>query len=213
MRRLTLCDSRFPYWLAAIAFLMVGCHADGSNAATDNAAMTSTKQCLQTNLEAYRSSQEKEKKYLVDYFNCFPSDFNGFKQLFGYEEKADSVSFAPLYEKYTEHVISMLPKTAEQVGKDRFLEKLINLSIGGQWQADAVGYLRSLLRQYAASDKNLFFTILERKSDKEIKSFWQFYFDGPHGLERKYDKNICPDTDRSKACKILKSVKWEKHSH
>ena len=57
------------------------------------------------------------------------------------------------------------------------------MSINGRWYADGVGHFQHGMQEKLKSDTNLFLDLLSKRSDKDIKSFWYFYFDSPHPIK------------------------------
>ena len=116
-----------------------------------------------------------------EYFNVFPDSFDWFVNLFGYFEKDDDPDFfklAPLCETadlYVDNAFFKLSSINEHI----FFKKIVNICIGGYWQADGVSALQHEMIIKFRQSFNMFYHILKKHSKEEIKSFWHFYFDGP----------------------------------
>lgn len=188
---------KLPNTLFYIALLtVVGCRvgvATGSSASGEEPA-----QCLQKEMQGYRASSQDAHSRALAYFSCFPSDFTGFMKIFGSEEAGAIPRYAPLYEVAHEHVLGMLPKMQTEVGKDRLFNKLVGIAVGGRWQADAPNYLQEVLRQELTADRAAFLKVLDLRSDDEVKEFWRFYDDGPHGPRG--GPSPCKPGDKWRSC-------------
>ena len=107
------------------------------------------------------------------YFNVFPNSFEGFIDAFGYENDVP----APLYDGH-EYVLKFydLPSVDEVL----FMEKCVNISIGGEWEADAVNYFQHELHPLVLKNVDLNYQTLKGKADSEIESFYYFFFHSIH---------------------------------
>jgi len=127
-------------------------------------------------IEAISESPESNEKKMM-LIKAFPNSFKEFLSLYGYfENKSIDEAAAPLYDYHMEHLNYFLYKL--QVNKDAKISKLVNISIGGHWDADAVSVLQGYIRRHIKIDALLKF--IKEKSHDEIFSFWYFFFDGPH---------------------------------
>lgn len=92
-------------------------------------------------------SEEDKDEYRLLFFNEFPNTFKEFHKLYGYGVAAgdfsyDSLSFPrPLYRDSYDHISTFFDLDSV-LEKDVFCGKLIRLSMGGVWDADAVNYLK-----------------------------------------------------------------------
>lgn len=112
----------------------------------------------------------------VFFFKMFPNNFKEFKVLYGYEEKDQKTIYGDLY-KNDEQLFDYEPT---YINKRKYIEKLIDISVGGVWQADSVNIIQMKINNLFVENSNLFIEILSKKSKSEIESFWKFFFDGPH---------------------------------
>lgn len=134
-------------------------------------------------LKAYYSaaiaanSPESNEKF----FEAFPSTFLSFAGIYGFSDEKGFKQHA-LYDVYHPH-LKFFCGLKSTITKKRYYEKLIGLGINGHWEADAVGMLQRCLKESVKEDLPLTVSILENYSDREIKSFWYFFFDGPHPSE------------------------------
>lgn len=136
-----------------------------------------------------------------NYFDCFPDHFELFVKVFGDKMVGDQVVYSPLYFTAPEHITVKLPRTKQYVGASAYAKKLISLATTAKWDADAPNYLRHILVTELDQNSPMYLEILSEKSDEEIRIFWRFIFDGPHGVHL---KNIyCEGRDSFKACQVL----------
>lgn len=126
------------------------------------------------------------------FFDNFPNSFSRFQELYGYDEIKGE---APYYNVAEEHLVFLF-KTPDIVKSDVFINKLIDISRNGKWDADSVNYFQEKLRNYFFDNYSLFMNQLKRREEKEIKGFWYFFSDGPH-----FNSEI--------SSKVLKSLKKE----
>ncbi len=130
----------------------------------------------------YRIALDKELQIqlLDSFFMLFPEHFSLLIDLYGYKEICiDSTSYGPLY-NYSYSHIELLYKSEEIVGSNLFIRKIINISLNGYWQSDAVAIFKEYLFDLLLSNKKLFCSILNEYNEQNIESFWEFYFDEPH---------------------------------
>ena len=122
-----------------------------------------------------------------EYFDAFPNSFDSFVSLFGYSVEESDLEFKPnsLYDKpaplsrgHFEYIHDFFNKLSS-INKEIFLKKIVNICIGGYWQADAINLFRSIMKEPINQYFEIFYSILKTHSKKEIKSFWYFYFAGP----------------------------------
>lgn len=121
-------------------------------------------------------SVQKQQEFL----DCFPDNFEEFQKTYGYNPRSSKKS--SMYAVGEEHVY----KGLAQLGKlpdTLYYTKLINLSIGGRWRADAVSALQETVRKKALKKPRLLFGLLLRYSQEKIYSFWYFYFNSLYPLE------------------------------
>ncbi len=141
---------------------------------------------------------DSDKKY----FDAFPNTFDDFKNVFGYEETSDSVKFGELYSKSLDYITKFFQLNVS-INPHDFSNKIINLCIDGEWQADGVNYLNAnvvnivtssnqridcyynYLDVFACYNDTLRDTLLNclmLYNDDEVLSFWEFYLDGPENI-------------------------------
>ncbi|HAF28642.1 MAG TPA: hypothetical protein DCG75_06300 [Bacteroidales bacterium] len=132
------------------------------------------------------SSSPYTAKYQQEYFEAFPNAFLLFNKLFGYSDKEPlgeptSDFNSPLYNEAYLYVEAFFKLTG--IEKTLYYNRIINISINGRWYADGVSHFQHGMKEKVKADINVFCELLSKRSEKEIKSFWYFYFDSPHPIK------------------------------
>ena len=107
------------------------------------------------------------------FFELFPNSFENFKNTFGFKEGKES----PLYDGF-EYVQAFFK--LDSIQEKRQIDKWINISINGHWDADAVNYFQHNLRPRIFENVDLTYDLLKKRTDKEIISFFYFFFNEIH---------------------------------
>ena len=81
-------------------------------------------------------------------------------------------------------MMSILLTLEDHVDLERNCEKLNNASIDGKWQANGISLFSGVVINKLVGRPQLFFETLCEKTQDEIDSFWDFYFDGSNGNQR-----------------------------
>ncbi|ELY2018379.1 SH3 domain-containing protein [Flavobacterium psychrophilum] len=103
----------------------------------------------------------------------FPKNFDEFKSTFGWNDKLNKPNI--LYNdanNYIDRLFALVSKSKY----NNFKTIIIEISIGGKWEADAVGYFQNQLHEIIKTDKEFIF-LLNDLNEKKINLFWTFYFD------------------------------------
>ena len=115
------------------------------------------------------NSQTNQRKF----FELFPSSFESFEETFGFKNgKA-----APLYDGH-EYVVKFF--SLDSIPEREQIKKWIDISIGGQWDADAVNYFQHFLRSKVFKNIDLTYEFLKERPKKEIEGFFYFFFNEIH---------------------------------
>lgn len=122
----------------------------------------------------------KSRDDSVAFFKCFPSTFSLFKAIYDYG--------SPLYEESYSHIEFFFSNIS--VDESQMIDKLIGLSIGGRWDADAINYLSKGTRDFVNSHISATVSVLQNKSEIESYLFWLFIFDSPHPSNLREDFNV-----------------------
>ncbi|WP_427013386.1 hypothetical protein [Vibrio sp. TRT 17S01] len=121
------------------------------------------------------------------FYQCFPKNFDRFFAIFGYSE-TDSGTDGLLAgnEKSYDYLDQFFKLT---VSKNQY-SNMFQLGVNGHWQIDNVAYLQYLIRKFLTSYQNTAIEELNRLADRELKSFWFFYFDSQIKLKSVPDEVI-----------------------
>ncbi len=108
-------------------------------------------------------------------FEIYPGSFESFSAIYGWDHKVNKPQ--PLYDVGCEHVHLFerleIPDTLH-------FQKMIRIAINGNWDADAVTCFQMMIDRKLRQRTDLMLHLLDNLSDIELKSFWFFFFDGPH---------------------------------
>lgn len=105
------------------------------------------------------------------FFCSFPHDFQSFKKTYDYTRYPKNL----LYYMASDHIrkgfnqLNKIPET-------EYYDRLINLSLGGKWEADAIDELQVLLWERTREKPDVLFSLLSKYPKDKIYSFWYFYF-------------------------------------
>lgn len=120
----------------------------------------------------------RKERALIRYFQIFPVDFNSFQYIYGYQMDDEGRVRVWPFVKHT--LYGFLPELKSVIPVEEYYEKMIGVGVGGFWDADEVTILQIHLGNIVTENIQLSLEVLERKGEKEIRSFWYFLFDGPH---------------------------------
>lgn len=104
------------------------------------------------------------------FFDAFPKNWMEFIATYQYG--------APFYDRADKHVHA-LEEMAKAIPTDEYCERLVNLCIGGELDADAPNYLRELVGEALSADgesRKGIFTCLSRLRIGHRFQFWFFYW-------------------------------------
>ena len=108
------------------------------------------------------------------FFDLFPNTFCELDSIYGFNKKP-----GPLYFNSADHIVGLFFEL-KSINEEEYLQKLINISINGHWDADAINYFQTGMRNHVMSNLQLTFILLAQYSDDQIESFFYFFFDGIH---------------------------------
>lgn len=128
------------------------------------------------------------------FFCAFPISFKGMQAVFGYD---DVKGAAPLYDyPKGENVVQYFGRL-ESIPDSTYYDKYVRINIDGVWEADNIREAFDFANRLTTDTKNAC-KVLSMFSDKEIKSVFQFIFDGPHPkneYNEKLYKNLKSEID------------------
>ena len=127
------------------------------------------------------TSSSDSLDFQKQFFFAFPKSFKEFNNTFGYVTKStdpEKEEISVLYlesEKYLDLFfrLTIIPDTL-------FYKKIIDIAIGGHWDADGVNYFQYGLRKKVFANPKMTFDLIKNKVDNDIESFWSFFFQSIH---------------------------------
>ena len=112
------------------------------------------------------------------FFDAFPSTWREF--IMTYQYVPDKNYDLAMYDLAYEHIEKGLGGRITLIADSIYCDKLINLSIGGQWDADAPNYLQSVLKKTIWKKMEMMFDRLSKWEIGYQFKFWQFYWASLH---------------------------------
>lgn len=113
--------------------------------------------------------------YKHQFFDAFPNTFNALNRLYG--DTGDTIAI--LSGEALNHINYLFNDIGGIVTDTIYYRKIISIAMGGHWDADAINYFQHELREYVLAKPELVAYLLKKMPDKQIQSFWYFYFDEP----------------------------------
>ncbi|MDH8702318.1 hypothetical protein M2138_001679 [Dysgonomonadaceae bacterium PH5-43] len=111
------------------------------------------------------------------FFDAFPNSWNEFNITYGYfpEDKYGSTLHSNLYSHSYDHIKALGNLTL--IDESLYCEKLVDIAIGGRWDADGPNHFQALLHNTMKSKGNLLFeTVTKEYLNTSKVLFWQFYW-------------------------------------
>jgi hypothetical protein len=171
--------SKYLYLCLMLMFAFsVTCIAQNKNAT--NAVAINAKALKLKNAYRLAVTSTNKKKYEAQFFNEFPNTFKELNELYGYENDKP----APLYHDAVKHIKELF-NNIKSVNDTVYYQKIASIAKNARWDADAISYFQDGLQKRVASNSTLTLFILRNKPDKEVTSFWAFYFDYEDSTIRK----------------------------
>lgn len=116
-----------------------------------------------------------EKNDYVSFLYLFPNTFSELITYYGFDEEKGK---HPLYFFGELYHIDFLFSAPDRY-LPQLLLKIVNIAIGGKWNADSINLFQDYLVQFILTHTKGIIEILTSKTISECKSFWHFVFDGP----------------------------------
>ena len=107
------------------------------------------------------------------FFDLFPANFKDFKRTYGFDPELSDYDLMPSLAY--DHLLNGFAKL-DKIVDTTYYTRLIDLSIGGVWDAGAAGFLQELLYVKSKEKPDLLFYLLSTFPDEKVYSFWYFYF-------------------------------------
>lgn len=108
------------------------------------------------------------------FFNTFPNNFSEFLGIYGYSVKTGA---APNYETSKDQ-IDYFFKISTQIKAETFSNKIINICVGGIWDADAVNYFQVGAQDYFCKNPDIILKLISKLKMSQNEKFWYFILDG-----------------------------------
>jgi hypothetical protein len=135
------------------------------------------KQLKKLYLLSTASSNDTRYIYQEQFFKEFPNTFDQLLELYGYNEKKSTPNI--LYYEAPNHILKLF-NGLSNINDTLYYRKIIQISIGGHWDVDAVNYFQNGLRERVLNKPELTVSVLRHMPVDKTRSFWYFYFDGAH---------------------------------
>lgn len=132
------------------------------------------------------SIRSKSEECSRMFFELFPQNYERFNQIYGYNSHEE---LAVLYHYSSEHIRNIL-FSINTIPENEFAKKLICISIGARWGADAIAYFQFHMRDRFEENISLYSKMLSQLPESDIYAFWKFYYDGPHPQNYEVDFNV-----------------------
>jgi len=127
----------------------------------------------------FNSTQDSISEVL--FFRHFPNDFQSFINLYGFNTTQGA---RPLYFEGENHIRNYFD-IKNYIDDKAYYSKMISIALRGHWQADNVNTLQNILWKGFNQNRDIILNDLLKKNREAQKSFWIFFFDGPHPENRK----------------------------
>ena len=132
--------------------------------------------------EKARKLAEAEKAY----FEEFPASFGVFNDLFGYRYEEEwggdyklgllnrDDPYMDIHPNCIDYINAFWGLISSSITQEAFYNRLIDISRQGKWDADAVGFFLSELRELVLDDWAYFCKLLSQRDAATISGFWFF---------------------------------------
>ncbi len=128
--------------------------------------------------QAISGNVEKKTEALTHFFKSFPNNFKTFYRIYGNDDKSADTCLLKVSNDYM--LFTLLPELKKAIPTNEYYKKMIQVGIGGHWEADEVAALQHHLQEIVPENIKLSVDLLKEYEEKQIKSFWRFFYDGPH---------------------------------
>lgn len=142
------------------------------------------------------------KKYQLNFYDYFPNDWKTFMIFFG-SDTAYSKFLENDYKMYFDK-IRLFFNRLNHISNKKIIEKAINIGVNGKWEADGVNIFQHGLKPFVKDNLDLCFRNLNKRKAEEVKSFFYFFFDGPHPPENTPEEFEKMKDEYSQVYKLMK---------
>jgi hypothetical protein len=194
-------------FLAVLFFFLIG---------SVQAQIATTDYLKETYRKGFVSNNKDTLFYQKEFFKAFPSNFKSFKNLYGWDEKTNLgrplTNLSLYYFKWFFRTKCVSPKI--------LIKKIIDVSINGVLDADAIARFQQDAFLYAINNNKAFIDVLKGYSAHDVITVWAFYFDYENLAYRKiaYNKivKLIAPNDKGMITLITAgykkaSARWENH--
>ncbi|MEY8685301.1 hypothetical protein AB9N12_03860 [Bacteroides sp. AN502(2024)] len=122
-----------------------------------------------------KKSVEVQKEFL----DAFPDTWKSFLSTYDFYLKEDLT----MYKLGYDHIVNGLGNLVTLLPDSIYCDKLIALSIGGRWEADAPNYLQMVVRKAMQKKPEVMFQRLSLLRQEDVFSFWYFFFHSLHSTK------------------------------
>jgi hypothetical protein len=113
----------------------------------------------------------------LNFFKCYPNDFNSYYKLYGKEGKLRKFS-----EEHTRYLFK-----SEFISKEDLIIKIISISKNGKYEPDGIAYFKRNVEGLYFKNPQLFSDcLIENFSISEINGFFNFFFDSSQHYNADY---------------------------
>lgn len=195
------------FWLIFLSGLTCGL----PNPCLAKAKLAKTINCLNAQYKNFYKTKNADKRFEAAsrYLKCFPSNFEEFEELMGYDYANNMAG--PLNNNYSKY-LNFLGDNYNYFDKKSFLMKFINIGISAHrvMSVDAEGELIAIVLFPFRENPDHPIATLSMHSKKKITRFWNFILSNLEGTGLDPAVYSCPERFAgTKACKILSGIKMK----
>ena len=159
--------------LIICVFCIFSCSSDSQNKICSDSFTINEKISNLFNLEVNHILLSDYQETI--FFCSLPNNFN---EYILYYSKSWKFKNQKIWLSEGYHLQKYLPRL-KKISKYKVLNKLFELGKGGRWDAE-VHVLQDIIQSEYAVFITTAIELLNNKPEKEILSFWHFFYDGPH---------------------------------
>ncbi len=197
-----------------LSYLFIFGQEDANNNSDDSSYYEKASHLKEYYALSYSTNSDTSDYYINKFVTEFPSDFECFVNIYGYDSKTEKPGI--LYRRSKAHIELFSLAESKVRNKRAYFTKIINICKGGEWQADGVNYFNNLVHKKVIGNQDFIRILGNDYTEDEIYQFWMFYFDGPVPPKSIPDNlKFIADYDKGIYSLIKKALfevqkKWEK---